>query len=366
MSRQKVALVLNMPTPYRNPVFVELSRNNIYEFRVFFACHKEGDRDWILSDFSGYDAIFLKENSIKYRNRYIHFNFDIWAALKVFGPDVVITGGFNPVHLVAFTFCLMNKVPHISMTDGTLQSEKTLSLVHKIVRQVVYKHSKSFIGPSEGAFKLFESYGINREKIFKSHLCADNKYFENFKGAKKIYDVMFIGRFVEIKNPLFVLDVANKLSLKIGRKVKLLFLGAGEQRIEIEKKANRLSDRIEINMPGFIQSCDLPKWYHSSRVMLFPSIFEPWGVVANEAFAAGVPVIASPNVGCVNDLIVDGKNGCVLPLDVDEWANCVFNLLNNADLYLKLSNNCIESVSEYIFSNAANGICKAVDLALFN
>jgi glycosyltransferase involved in cell wall biosynthesis len=51
--------------------------------------------------------------------------------------------------------------------------------------------------------------------------------------------------------------------------------------------------------------------YNCADIGVVPSIFEPWGLVVNEAMAVGLPVIASDRVGCVDDLVKHGKTGMV-------------------------------------------------------
>ena len=62
-------------------------------------------------------------------------------------------------------------------------------------------------------------------------------------------------------------------------------------------------------------------------------MFEPWGLVVNEAMAAGLPVIASERVGCVDDLVVDGKTGVVIGADSpSSLAKAMTRLADDAPL----------------------------------
>lgn len=83
------------------------------------------------------------------------------------------------------------------------------------------------------------------------------------------------------------------------------------------------------------------------------------GVIANEACAAGLPVIVTPDAGVANDLIHEGLNGFVRPLDVEEWARCAVNLLTDETLYQRFSAAAREHVGYYSFENAAAGIIEA-------
>ncbi len=65
-------------------------------------------------------------------------------------------------------------------------------------------------------------------------------------------------------------------------------------------------------MDGRLEGDALLNAYAAADVFVLPSTFEPWGLVVNEAMAAGLPVIASAAVGCADDLIVDGETGVLI------------------------------------------------------
>ena len=56
---------------------------------------------------------------------------------------------------------------------------------------------------------------------------------------------------------------------------------------------------------GFAAQRELPDLYRSAKVFLFPTLADVWGVVANEACAAGLPVIVSPHAGVAGELVRD-------------------------------------------------------------
>ncbi len=72
----------------------------------------------------------------------------------------------------------------------------------------------------------------------------------------------------------------------------------------------------------------LPNVYAEASAFILPSTFEPWGLVVNEAMAAGLPLILSSNVGCVPDLLPDGRNGWVFPPDSKEALIEILNKLS--------------------------------------
>ncbi|WP_290868576.1 glycosyltransferase family 4 protein [Aquabacterium sp.] len=359
----RVAMVTNIPAPYRLPVYERLVAQPGIELCVFFCSGREPDREWDLQG-GGFQQVFLSEKFITYRGRYIHCNPDAWSALKRFAPDVVITTGFNPTFLVAYAFARWHGLRHIPMTDGTLVSESaTLSGVHRFIRRVVYRGSQAFIGASEGSLALYRSYDVGGgqgQALFQSHLCANNVAYAPRPWSEKTFDFVFSARFVALKQPLFAMDVAQQVARRLGRPVRLLLLGSGPLQAEMQARADGMRGEVDVVFAGFVKQAALPGHYASAKLLLFPTTFDPWGVVANEACAAGLPVLVSDVAGVAGDLVVDGVNGRVLPLEQDAWVDAAVALLSDPALYARQAAASVERVARFDYGHAAQGIRDAV------
>jgi len=359
----RVALILPMPSPYHNPVFERVAQKYGDDFLVLFMTKKEPNRSWNL-DTPRFNHYFLKESykkteSNKVGIKYRHNNYDVFCKLKQFNPDIVITRGFNFTALYAWIYSKLFRKKHIPMTDGWRESEKHLSFVHRLVRKIVYRTSQAFIAASVNSIKLYLSYGISKDRIFKSHLCTNNGKFENNNSFEdREYDLMFSGRFVDQKMPLFFAEVVSKVGQKIPN-VKVLILGDGPLKEEFFSKLEECN--IDFHYAGFVQQDELPLYYAKSKLFLFPTEIDAWGVVANEAMASGTPVLTSRFAGIIDDLLIDGKNGYVLDIDSTLWSEKATMLLQNKSHWIAFSHNAIESVSEFTFDNAAQGIIDACE-----
>lgn len=359
----RVALVTNIPAPYRLPVYDSLATDPQIQLKVYFCSGREPDRKWDLRE-SSFEQHHLFERYISYNGRFIHINPDVWGGLRLFRPEVVITTGFNPTHLIAYLYSRVHGARHIAMTDGTFESEKKLSGLHRWLRRRVYAGSQAFIGASDGAFELYKSYSIDAKRIFKSHLCANNTAFFNTSPVEKRFDFIFCGRFVAIKNPLFAIEVACQVAKRLGRRVSIVFVGSGEMEAEMHAAADAAADDVVAVFAGFARQEMLPQLYGSARIFLFPTQWDPWGVVANEACAAGLPVLIAPVAGSARELVRDGKNGYVLPLVLQQWTDAAARLLSDGNLYKSMSARSRELVQEYSYENAAAGIVNAVRMSL--
>jgi glycosyltransferase involved in cell wall biosynthesis len=359
----KIAVVANTPPPYRVPMYSQLATMPGIALHVIFCSRREPNRLWDLPPLD-FDHEFLREQWVAMKDRYIHNNIGVIGALRKFKPDIVVTDGFNPTHLYAFLYTLVSDAAHIPMTDGTDRSEEALSAVHRAVRRLVYSRSSAFVSASVGGDRLYQSYGIAADECFKSCLCVDNNaYTPPVPAPQKRYDFIFAGRIEPGKSPLFALEVACVTAQNLGRKTSLLVVGSGSLDKELRRAAAEKSQWVEVEFFGFAAQAQLPELYRSARLFLFPTLADVWGVVANEACAAGLPVLVSPHAGVNGELVRDGENGFICEIDADLWAQRAALLLSQPGMWQEFSARSLALANQYTFANSANGLLDACRLA---
>lgn len=365
MASMRVAIVTNIPAPYRLPMYELLAAKQGVELGLFFCSDRESDREWDLNRLN-VPHVFLRPRVIHWRHRFIHANVDLWPALDAFRPDVVVTTGFNPTHLLAFWFARVRGLRHVAMTDGTAVSESSLTFIHRWARRFVYRRSQAFVGASEGSFELYRQYGLSSSVMFKSQLCANNPAFAETRELPREFDFIFCGRFAEGKLPLFAIEVAAKTSRRLGCRVRMLLVGSGPLEAQMRQAADLNVEHVETHFTGFALQAELPGHYARAKLLLFPTVGDTWGVVANEACAAGVPVLVSQRAGVAGDLVRDGENGYVLPLDSTVWSEAAATLLTDQNEWERMSATARSAVESYTYAEAADGLALAIALAAKN
>ena len=150
VSVPRVALVTNIPTPYRNPCYRELAR--ICDLRVFFNARSEPDRDW---KFSANDLEFPHEfvGSIaltSHRKRpdlgmkqavFTQVSPGLPRALARFRPDVVIGTAFGPSSMLAMAYARFRGAKFILWSEGTPHTEARLSRLRNLQRRMMVKRA---------------------------------------------------------------------------------------------------------------------------------------------------------------------------------------------------------------------------------
>jgi len=91
----------------------------------------------------------------------------------------------------------------------------------------------------------------------------------------------------------------------------------------------------------------MPKFWNSVDVAVVPSLYEPFGLVALEALACGVPVVAT-TAGGLKEIVEDGKSGLLVPPgDAPALARALLALLTNGSLRTKLAEDARQRAEQF-------------------
>jgi len=106
----------------------------------------------------------------------------------------------------------------------------------------------------------------------------------------------------------------------------------------------------------------LSAFYAASDCLVLPSEYEPWGLVVNEAMAAGLPVIVSDKVGCAADLVRSGENGVVYRCgDLAALAKALGVVVTDADRRRCWGRRSREIISGWDYQADVQGIVGALE-----
>ena len=101
----------------------------------------------------------------------------------------------------------------------------------------------------------------------------------------------------------------------------LVISGSGSMERPWKALAAELGVASKVYWPGFVQYQQLPALYQSAGAFVHPARQEPWGLVVNEAAAAGRPLIVGRRVGAARELVREGQNGFLIdPEDLRAFA----------------------------------------------
>jgi D-inositol-3-phosphate glycosyltransferase len=126
--------------------------------------------------------------------------------------------------------------------------------------------------------------------------------------------VLFVGRFAPLKGIERLLAAVPHL--REPRRLRLIIIGGNGTNTPECRELQRLSKAsgIEqaVTFAGRVPQEHLPPYYSAADVLVVPSYYESFGLVALESLACGTPVVAT-RVGAMSSILREGRNGCVVP-----------------------------------------------------
>lgn len=169
--------------------------------------------------------------------------------------------------------------------------------------------------------------------------------------------IIYVGRLHQIKGIEYLIKALEILKVQ-SFDFKLLVVGYGDRKSELEKMASNLGLEDEIIFVGKVPNSDVPKYLSAADIFVLPSLSEGFPTVILEAMASGLPIIAT-NVGAATDIIENGKNGFLVePKDSKEIAHKILSIFGDKDLYHNISLDNREKAKIYDWK----GIVKALEI----
>lgn len=201
--------------------------------------------------------------------------------------------------------------------------------------------------------KILTSKGISPLKFEYTLNGVDMKFIESIPARQKIYDGCFLGGLRPNKGLYEIIPIWKNVC-EMKKNAILILIGhidpiyLKELKRQISK--NKLERNIKIH--GFVSDEKKKVEYlKSSKVFIFPSLEEGFGIAALEAMACGLPVVAW-DLPVYREVFPKGM--VKVPIgDVKKFADEVLRLLNDPELYEKMSNEAIETASKYDWDKIA-------------
>ena len=178
--------------------------------------------------------------------------------------------------------------------------------------------------------------GIDRDYNFRRQYAMDNE---------KI--ILYLGRLVYEKGVQNLISAMPKI-LENYNDAKLVIAGRGGMMEELKNQVNSMGISDKVYFTGYLDSKNVQKMYKCADVAVFPSTYEPFGIVALESMLSGTPTVVS-DVGGLNEIIEHGVNGMKSYAgNPNSIADSVLSLLFDAKLCSNISKNAKAKVkAEY-------------------
>lgn len=237
-------------------------------------------------------------------------------------PDAVALPGWAfPAAKAGLRWANDNGVGAVLMSESSRDDFKRRWWKELIKRRTVRRFQAALVGGSRHAAYACE-LGILPETVFQGYDAVDNAHFargaeearrdaESRRRQQGLPESFFMAsaRFVPKKNLATLLRAFAMYRAAADAAWDLVLCGDGPMRAELVDLAGELAVSDCVHLPGFVQYDSLPAYYGLAKAFVHASYREQWGLVVNEAMAAGLPVLVSDRCGCVPELVRPDING---------------------------------------------------------
>ncbi len=183
---------------------------------------------------------------------------------------------------------------HLPLRRGFTYKDTTLSWRNKVILEDRALHATQKVCVPSAYTKSFlvSEYGLSKESIDIIPHGVDTAFFQgDISNVKTFPTLLFVGRLTEQKSPDLLLR-SFKYVVQKHATAQLHFIGKGPRKDSLTQLVDRLSlgDHVFFD---FAESKEQLSYYYSkASLLVFPSQFEPFGLIGLEAMASGCPVLA--------------------------------------------------------------------------
>jgi len=279
---------------------------------------------------------------------------------------------------ITYLVARLRRKPFILWTGLWMRLQTPFHRLAWPLTRYIYHHADAIVVYGEHVKRYLMSEGVPGERIFVAAHAAENEAYnrpvsEEEKHAlrqqldiapdKKV--VLYLGRLEEVKGLSYLFEAFASLQRD---DAVLVLAGTGSEKVRLERLAQDLGVAANVRFVGYVPPERTVPYYAIAWVYVLPSITtpyfkEPWGLVVNEAFNQGVPVIATDAVGAAaGGLVQDGVNGFVVPeRNSQALAQALQRILDDPDLRERLSQNARQIIAGWDNERMVMGFRQAID-----
>ena len=327
--RPRLALLINMISPARLPLYRGLASH--FDLFVLHGGQESNRSTWRVTDQMIPNAkvqkawgwqIRLKRkiDGKTFDYRYLHIRPGyLWHLLR-FRPDVVISNEMGVRTILALLYGTLFRKPVWVWWGGTLHTERDVGLAKRFVRSIISRWAKHWISYGCSSTEYLASLGIGHDRILEIQNSVDEQHFAPEPQYSSRYPqrpiLLHVGQFTRRKGVELLLQAAAVIQRERVQ-FSLVFVGSGPEKTAAEE----LSERLGLKNVYFEPARDpvaMPAAYRNADVLVFPTLEDVWGLVANEALLCGIPVLCSKYAGCSGELFE--ADNIFNPENQDEFA----------------------------------------------
>ncbi len=375
-SPTRVVLVSPEPTPYRAPLLDRVSARPEVDLTVAYAARTVARRGWEVP--VAHRAIVLRGLRLPGVRRLLRHDYPvtpgIWRLLRTERPEVVVATGWSTfASQAAIVWARRRHVPYlllVSSHDDDPRPGWRRAVKGAVVPRLVRGASGALaLGTRSRASLVARGAVPERIRVFANtvDVAAWVARADSLAGRRDALRatlgadagdvvVLSVARLAPEKGLSTLVHAAAAAGVP---ELLLVVAGEGPERERLPEEAREAGVRLVLL--GHVAPERLPEVYVAADVFALLSTSEPWGVVANEAMASGLPLVLSESVGAAPDLLENGENGLLVPAgDAEAAARALARLAADPSLREAMARRSRELIGRFDYDSSVQAFVDAV------
>jgi glycosyltransferase involved in cell wall biosynthesis len=321
VSKSYVVYWNNMPAPYMVERFNAVARRGNVELEAWFSTRRASERSWRVD-----------ESEWEFRYRYLpgvgRGEHPLAFPSPLLGrraPDLLVSLYASPAFLLGAALARLRGARTAFWAEVTFDSWVRRRRWKEALKSVVLPWADGILTAGPDGRRYVARYGVPEQRVHVvPHVVDYRRYAERARDAATERELIrerlhlrgtvfaYVGRLWHGKGVAQLLDAFAGLQQDESAEATLLLVGDGPEEASLRERSRALGLR-NVVFAGFQQSDKLPELYAASDAFVFPTLGDPFGMVVLEAMACGLPVISTSAAGELDQRVVDGVNGFVVP-----------------------------------------------------
>jgi len=374
----RVAFVTNFASHYRIKTFETLAK--YYDIEYLF--------------FSGGDEWYWQR---RHGTRAGDFSYEYLSGISVAGTRItpalvarLLCGNFDVILKcingrfalpAAYLAARLHRRPFVLWTGIWSTLDTRFHKAASFGAAYIYQHADAVVVYGEHVKRFLVSKGVDARRIFVAAHAVDNAIYARPVPPHQITElresldipdgapvVLYLGRLETVKGLGYLLEAFAHINQP---QAHLVLAGTGSEKVALDRRAAELGIGARVRFAGYAPIESTPTFYAMAEVFVLPSITVPtgketWGLVVNEAFNQGLPVVATDAVGAAaGGLVQDGVNGFIVPeRNVEALEQAITKILESPTLRNRLSDGARHVIAGWDNERMVEGFREAIEFAL--
>lgn len=338
--KRKLTVYTNIPTPYQADLFGALAAH--VDLTVVYYALTERGRQWVIeSQSADYQTVYLPDSRVARFVQYwladYHFSWSIFGAVRRDRADyVIVSGGYwVPNTLIVLIMTRWRGTPQAFFGERLRLSSGAKMAIKRMLLQVVDYTCVRIFAIGQEAADTYAAFGVSVPKTVVAYAVQPGKFQDQVapvgrSGSTSPLVFFSAGALIPRKGMDTLIRAFRRLDHITYPHLRLRIAGEGPEGPKLRRLAAG-DQRIELI--GFCPVDRMFRHFTHADIFVFASRYDGWGVVINEAIAAGLPIISSDTVGAARAWVQEGVNGFLCaPDDIDAFATAMRRLVDDAEL----------------------------------